>query len=232
MDPVSHALFGRLLAGFDRRVSLGPGSRGAFVLGALRFDLDILLVLRGWDVYLNAHQAWTHSLALSPVVGLLVARVVRLVSKSAKFDRVWIAAWIGVVVGDLLFDLVSGSDMQLLWPVVSTRFSPHLLAMSDWLAVGIVVLATAASYRRRWIAAWLTVAAMVLLLSVKAGSQSLGAAHVRSERGRRTGRGGFGASRCRERPPVRVGVLRPTGTRGSCVARERPHGANGNSCSR
>ena len=173
MDPVSHALFGRLIAGFDRRVSLGPGSRAAFVLGALAPDLDILLVPRGWDVYLNAHQAWTHSLALSPVVGLLVAGVVRLVSKSAKLDRVWIAAWIGVVAGHLLFDLVSGSDMQLFWPVLSTRFSPHLLAMSDWLAVGIVVLATAASYRRRWLAAWLTVAAMVLLLSVKAGSQSL-----------------------------------------------------------
>lgn len=173
MDPVSHALFGRLIAGFDRRVSLGPGSRAAFVLGALAPDLDILLVPRGWDVYLNAHQAWTHSLALSPVVGLLVASVVRLVSKSARLDRVWIAAWIGVVAGHLLFDLVSGSDMQLFWPALSTRFSPHLLAMSDWLAVGIVVLATVASYRRRWLAAWLTVAAMVLLLSVKAGSQSL-----------------------------------------------------------
>ncbi len=173
MDPVSHALFGRLIAGLDRRVSLGPGSRAAFVLGALAPDLDIFLVPRGWDIYLNVHQAWTHSFALSPVVGFLVASVVRLVSRSARLERVWIAAWIGVVVGHLLFDLVSGSDMQLLWPVLSTRFSPHLLAMSDWLAVGIVVLATAASYRRRWLAAWLTVAAMALLLSVKAGSQSM-----------------------------------------------------------
>jgi hypothetical protein len=35
MDPVSHALFGRLIAGFDKQESLGVGSHAAFVLGAL-----------------------------------------------------------------------------------------------------------------------------------------------------------------------------------------------------
>lgn len=172
MDPVSHALFGRLLGGFDERESLGSGSRTAFVLGALAPDLDILLVARGWDVYLHVHQAWIHSIALSPILALVVASVVRLFSKSARLSRLSIAAWIGIVVGHLVFDLVSGSDMQLLWPAFQERFGPHWLAMSDWLAVAVIVVATLMSVRRRRLAAQFAVAAMIVLVAVKAGSQS------------------------------------------------------------
>jgi membrane-bound metal-dependent hydrolase YbcI (DUF457 family) len=172
MDPVSHALFGRLMAGFDRRTALGPGSRAAFVLGAMAPDLDILLVPRGWDVYLHAHQAWTHAPVLSPAVALLVAGVVRVCSRGSALVRVWLAAWIGVVVGHLMFDLASGSDMQLLWPFSTARFGPHLLSMSDAIAVAILVIATVISVRQRRLAAWLTVGALAVLLAVKAASQS------------------------------------------------------------
>ncbi len=173
MDPVSHALGGRLLAGFDRRGWLGPGSRAAFVLGALAPDLDILLVPRGWDVYLDVHQAWTHALVMSPLLALAVAGVVRLFARSANIPRLWIGAWIGVVVGHIAFDLVSGSDMQLFWPIVSSRFGPHWLTMADWLAVGIVLVATAVSLRRRWTAAWIALGLMTALLAVKAESQAI-----------------------------------------------------------
>src|SRR5215467_2491508 len=128
MDPVSHALFGRLIAGFDGREALGRSSRTAFVLGALAPDLDILLISRGWDVYLHAHQAWIHSIALSPALALVVAGVVRLFARTARLGRLWIAAWIGVLVGHVMFDLVSGSDMQLFWPLSQARFGPHWLA--------------------------------------------------------------------------------------------------------
>jgi len=172
MDPVSHALFGRLLGGFDDREALGSGSRTAFVLGALAPDLDILLVARGWDVYLHVHQAWIHSIALSPVLALIVAGVVRLCSRSARLGRLWVAAWIGIVVGHVIFDLISGSDMQLLWPAFQARFGPHWLAMSDWLAVAVIVVATLMSVRRRRLAAQFAVGAMIVIVAVKAGSQS------------------------------------------------------------
>ncbi len=172
MDPVSHALFGRLLAGFDERRSLGAGSRTAFVLGALAPDLDILLVSRGWDVYLHVHQAWIHSITLSPVLALVVAGVVRVFSRSSRLVRLWIASWIGVVVGHVMFDLVSGGDMQLFWPWLQVRFGLHWLAMSDWLAVGVIVVATLVSVKRRRLAAQLTVVAMAVVLAVKAESQS------------------------------------------------------------
>jgi membrane-bound metal-dependent hydrolase YbcI (DUF457 family) len=172
MDPVSHALFGRLLAGFDGREALGRGSRTAFVLGALAPDLDILLVSRGWDVYLHAHQAWIHSIALSPALALVVAGVVRVFARTARLGRLWIAAWIGVSIGHVMFDLVSGSDMQLFWPVSQARYGPHWLTMSDLLAVAIIVLATLVSLKRRRLAAQLTIIAMIVLIIVKAQSQS------------------------------------------------------------
>ncbi len=172
MDPVTHALFGRLMAGFDRRAALGPGSRAAFVLGAMAPDLDILLVPRGWDVYLHAHQAWTHAPVFSPALALLVAGVVRVCSRASALARLWLAAWIGIVVGHLMFDLVSGSDMQLLWPFSTARFGPHLLSMSDAIAVAILIVATVVSIRRRRLAAWLTVGGLSALLTVKAISQS------------------------------------------------------------
>src|SRR6476660_986311 len=173
MDPVSHALGGRLLAGFDRRKSLGPGSRAAFVLGALAPDLDILLVPRGWDVYLDAHQAWTHAILVSPILALAVAGVVALFARAAHVRRLWIAALVGVLVGHIGFDLVSGSDMLLFWPLVSARFGPHWLAMADWLAVGIVLGATAISVRWRWTASWCAVGLMAVLVAVKAESQAI-----------------------------------------------------------
>ena len=171
MDPVSHALGGRLLAGFDRREALGPGSRAAFLLGALAPDLDILLVPRGWDVYLDVHQAWTHTILASPILALAVAGVVAVFARSARVPRLWIAAWIGVLIGHVGFDLVSGSDMQLFWPLTSARFGPHWLTMADWLAVGVVLAATAISVRWRWTAAWVALGLMSALLGVKAGSQ-------------------------------------------------------------
>jgi hypothetical protein len=124
-------------------------------------------------VYLDAHQAWTHALLTSPVLALAVAGVVRLFARSAQVRRLWIAAWFGVVVGHIGFDLVSGSDMQLLWPLAPWRFGPHWLTMADWLAVAIVLGATAISVRRRWVAAWVAVGVMAAVLAVKAQSQSI-----------------------------------------------------------
>jgi membrane-bound metal-dependent hydrolase YbcI (DUF457 family) len=176
MDPVSHGLFGRLIAGFDDRGRLGPGSRAAFVLGALAPDLDILLVTRGWDVYLHWHEIGTHALAASPFLALGVAALVRLFSKQARFGPLVLSAWIGVVVGHLGFDLLSGGDMRLFWPFWPRRFGPHLLAMADLVAVAILAATTVLSVWRRRAAAVAAVTLLAILITVKAVTQTKAAA--------------------------------------------------------
>lgn len=171
MDPVSHSLFGRLLAGFDGRARLGQGSRAAFILGALAPDLDILLVTRGWDVYLHWHEIGTHTLAASPILALATAALVRIFARRGRFLPLVLSAWLGVVVGHLGFDLISGSDIRVFWPLWSRRFGPHLLAMADMSAVAIILGATVVSLWRRRAAAWMCVTLLAVLITVKTVTQ-------------------------------------------------------------
>jgi membrane-bound metal-dependent hydrolase YbcI (DUF457 family) len=176
MDPVSHGVFGRLIAGFDGRTRLGRGSRAAFVLGALAPDLDILLVTRGWDVYLHWHEIGTHTIVASPVLALGVAALVKIFARDARIPALVLSAWIGVVVGHLGFDVVSGSDMRLFWPFWPRHFGPHLIAMADLSAVAILAATTILSVWRRRAAAWACVTLLVVLITTKAVTQAHAAA--------------------------------------------------------
>jgi hypothetical protein len=143
------------------------------MLGALAPDIDIFLTIQGWDRYLRWHEMGTHSLAASPVLALAVAGAVRAVVKRSRFVRLWWAAWAGVVVGHLVFDLVSGSDMRLFEPWFHVRLSPHWIGMADLSAVAILVGGTVWSRWRGRLAARSTVAALVALVMVKAVSQRI-----------------------------------------------------------
>jgi hypothetical protein len=143
------------------------------VLGALAPDIDIVMAVQGWDRYLYWHEIGTHSLAASPVLALVVAGVVRATVKHSRFARLWWAAWAGVVIGHLVFDLVSGSDMRLFEPRVHVRLSPHWLAMADLSAVAILIGGTVWSRWRKRLAAVWTIAALVALVTVKAVSQQM-----------------------------------------------------------
>lgn len=149
MDPVSHVLLGRALAVVNRGERVTRGVTAACVAGALAPDLDLVMAARGWDVYLHVHESWTHTLAASPLVALAVAAAVRLATPADSLAVLWRAAGLGVVVGHLLFDLVSGSDIRMLQPFSSIRLGPHLFAMGDPLAVVVVVAGTIASAMRR-----------------------------------------------------------------------------------
>lgn len=172
MDPVSHGVFGRLIAGFDSRARLGRGSRAAFVLGALAPDLDFLLVTRGWDVYLHWHEIGTHTLLASPILALGVAALVKVFARDARIAPLFLSAWIGVVVGHLGFDVVSGSDMRLFWPFWSRHVGPHLIAMADLSAVAILAATTILSVWRRRAAAWACVTLLAVLIAVKTVTQA------------------------------------------------------------
>ena len=77
MDPVSHALFGRALNCLDSRRRLGRGAAAACVLGSLAPDIDVGLVTRGWDIYLQYHAIGTHTIAAAPLLAAATAALVR-----------------------------------------------------------------------------------------------------------------------------------------------------------
>lgn len=145
----------------------------AFVLGALAPDVDLICVVGGWDRYLAVHEVGTHTIAATPLVAFAVALTVRVFNRRAQLGRLWVAACISILVGHLLLDLVSGSDMRLLVPMSRTRFGPHWLAMADMLAIGLLVAGTVWSRWRPRMAAGTTIAALVLLVAVKAQSQRM-----------------------------------------------------------
>lgn len=171
MDPVSHCLLGRTVACLDRHNRLGRGRTAAAVLGAIAPDVDMLWAWRGWDVYLVHHEAGTHSLIWSPVVAAGVACVVRVFVHGASWMRLWLAAWIGVVIAHLALDLVSGSDMRVFAPLSSLRLGPHWFAMADLLLVATIVAGTVLSRWWRTAAAVLTLVVIVALCGVKWYSQ-------------------------------------------------------------
>ncbi len=175
MDPVSHCLLGHTIACLDGRGRLGRGATAAATLGAIAPDADILWMRRGWDVYLLHHEAGTHSLIWSPVVAIATALVVRSVVRDARLLRLWIAAWLGVALGHLGLDLISGSDMRLFAPLWSIRLGPHWFAMADLLLVAVIVAGAVVTRRRRTTGAVLTVALLAALVGVKAASQNRGA---------------------------------------------------------
>jgi len=167
LDPISHALLGRSLNGLDSRRRLGRGAAAACVLGSLAPDIDIGLVTRGWDVYLQYHAIGTHTIAAAPLLAGATAALVRMCVRGSEYTRLFVAALIGVVAGHLLFDLVSGSDMRLLAPLSFRVFGPHLLTMADVAAIAVLLAGTLVSLWRRTPGAVLVVAGLAALLVVK-----------------------------------------------------------------
>jgi membrane-bound metal-dependent hydrolase YbcI (DUF457 family) len=147
MDPISHVSFGRLVVE-PMAERLGPGTVVACVLGSLTPDVDLVVALRGWDVYLRQHQVGTHSLAGAIAGGIATALVVRTFRKNALTPLI-VAGTVGCL-GHLLLDLISGADIRLLWPASRADFTLPLFAMADpWLLGLLVVCALVAASARR-----------------------------------------------------------------------------------
>ena len=147
------------------------GRMAALVLGALTPDVDLLIAPFGWDRYLVVHEVAAHSLVWSPVLALAVARVAGWFAKVARRRDLWLPAWLGIVVGHLLFDLISGSDMRLFAPLSPARWGPHWLAMADPLVIAVLLTGTIAGFWRRQLAARVTLIALLALTGAKAFSQ-------------------------------------------------------------
>jgi hypothetical protein len=114
-----------------------------------------------------------HTLVGSPLIAAAVAGFLRLVVRRTRFTFLLVEAWLGVVIGHIGFDLVSGSDIRVLAPVSLDRFGSHLLTMGDLFATLLLLVGTLFTFWRRRAAAIATLAALVVLLGAKATSQRM-----------------------------------------------------------
>lgn len=162
MDPVSHALLGHAIAQ-STPASRPRGMTWALVLGAVAPDGDLILVTQGFDLYLRAHAQGTHSLVGSPVDALIVATCLRLIIRPGRWPTLFFSAWAGVL-GHIVADLASGSDMAILWPFSPRSFGFHLFTMGEPLVVATLVIGVIVWWR--WPAQPRAVAATVLAILI------------------------------------------------------------------
>jgi membrane-bound metal-dependent hydrolase YbcI (DUF457 family) len=134
MDPVSHAALGRTL--FAAVGSTSGSTRAplvAAVLGSLSPDLDFVLMPFGWDIYLRAHEVFTHTIVGTFCCALATGGAVRLFARRNNYRRLVLAAWLGAS-SHVFLDLVSGARVRPGWPVIDAVASIPLVAMADpWL---------------------------------------------------------------------------------------------------
>jgi membrane-bound metal-dependent hydrolase YbcI (DUF457 family) len=174
VDPVSHLLFGRTVALTIRRRPEMHGLTSALVLGSILPDIDILLVPRGFDWYLRAHAAGTHSLVGSIIEAGLLALFLRVVVRGSRLPTLLAASWVGAA-GHIFTDLAAGSDIRVLEPFSRAVVGWHLVAMGDVMVLSTLAAAVLCAWRWPPRAPPIAAAALcvlALLLGVKAASQA------------------------------------------------------------
>jgi membrane-bound metal-dependent hydrolase YbcI (DUF457 family) len=139
MDPLSHIVAGRAVTALFDNGGRGPGLGAAAILGALAPDVDLLLAPAGWDIYLRAHQAGTHSIAGGLLVACASASLVRGLARGSRYAPLAAAAGAGAM-SHLALDVVSGARTRLAWPFADTPAALPLVAMADpWLVAIFIV---------------------------------------------------------------------------------------------
>lgn len=169
MDPVSHGVIGRAVVAAAGRHLDGRGVGAAAVLGALSPDVDFVLMPFGWDIYLRAHVAGTHSIAGAIVTGLGSATLIRLCVRDSALSALCRAAVIGALT-HLAGDIVSGARLQPAWPISTETVSLPLVAMADPWTIAIVLAGAGVMWIQRQQlehGARLAIAALALFLMVK-----------------------------------------------------------------
>lgn len=134
MDPLSQAVTGAALAGCFAKKSI---IRPALVLGAcagMAPDLDIL-IRSATDplLALEYHRQFTHSIAFSPIVGLLVAGFFWLfpwIRNRLSFKQAWLFSFLGAFTHGFI-DSCTGYGTHLLWPFSNQRESWNIIGIID-----------------------------------------------------------------------------------------------------
>lgn len=173
MDPVSHLLFGRTVAQTVKRRTELRGLTAALVIGSILPDVDALLAFRGFEQYLRAHVAGTHSLVGALVGGVALAAVLRAIVRDSRFAVLLTAACAGVL-GHIFWDLAGGGDINALEPFSTHTFNWQLVAMGDPLVAVLLLVSAILIWTWKSRARQIACAGLALLgflLAVKLGSQ-------------------------------------------------------------
>ena len=169
MDPVSHAVIGRLVTATRPSPAAVRGLAAASVLGALSPDVDFVLMPIRWDIYLRMHEVGTHSLPGLLATGVASAGLIRLLLRGSRFSLLVPAALAGAV-SHVIADIVSGARLRPLWPLVDAPASLPLVAMADPWPIAILLAGALTFWRlrtRRVLVARVVLAALAAFLTVK-----------------------------------------------------------------
>lgn len=182
MDPISHLVAGRAVVAIVDNGCHGRGMGAAAILGALSPDIDLILAPAGWDIYLRAHQAGTHSSVGGLLVACAAAAVVRGLLRGSRYAPLAAAAS-GAAMSHLALDAVSGARIRLAWPFADPRVGVPLVAMADpWLVAifvaGLLALWPARRRLRRIAAVVLGTATAFLCLKGALLDRAVRAAHL------------------------------------------------------
>ena len=143
MDNFTHTLTGVMLA----RAGLNRWERRAAWLLALASnapDLDMVSYLGGNLAGLEAHRAWTHAIAFSPLMAILPALAVRLFTRGPfHWARAWAVSLIGVL-GHLAFDFTNSYGVRLGLPFTDRWFHLDALWVADPYILGVLGMAVLA----------------------------------------------------------------------------------------
>lgn len=173
MDPVTHAVVGRMVAGLARPAL----SRSTAVLAAgagLAPDVDAILMPIGWDIYLRVHEAGTHTILGGLAVAVVAAAVWRAYSRDS-FGPLLLASVAGVS-SHIVLDALSGATIKPLWPLNDSRTALGLVAMADPFVVApVVAMAVLAAVRRSSLQrfAAVTIITLTVVLLGKAVSRQM-----------------------------------------------------------
>jgi membrane-bound metal-dependent hydrolase YbcI (DUF457 family) len=182
MDPATHALFGAALV-----IGASSAPKRAVVAtcagASLLPDVDAVLMPAGWDRYLVAHEAGTHSLAGAVLLAGLLALALGRWRPALRDWRIRAAAVAGTT-GHVFWDLANGGDIRLFWPAWPLRIGGHLAAMADPLILAPLLLFAVVAFASRRRARPAAAVVLLLLAGVLVGRLGLQqralAAHART----------------------------------------------------
>lgn len=146
MDNLTHSLAGLALA----RAGLAKSTRGAtaaLVLASNLPDIDILTGVSGAAAYLEHHRGFTHGIVGAPLLGLLLALVLRLSLRGSRLLPLLACSLLGAT-SHVFMDLWTSYGTRALYPLDATWYAWDVVFIVDpWI---LALLLGSVLARRFW----------------------------------------------------------------------------------
>lgn len=154
MDPLTHSAFGVVcaLAVASKKAPFSQVALAGLAGGTLP-DADIFLTSESDPLFnIEYHRHFSHSFALSPVVGALAACIawglLRLFRSRVAFSSLLLPAWVAVL-GHIFCDLWTSYGTRIGWPFSDARSGLHWISVVDpVLTLPLIALVIAALVKR------------------------------------------------------------------------------------